>query len=244
MSARFQLDVGDCVDWLRGIADESVHLVVTDPAYESLEKHRAKGTTTRLAQSDGSSNEWFPIFPNERFAELLAELYRVLVANAHVYLICDDETSDVLKPLCVAAGFTWWKRLVWVKTDAAGNPRMGMGYHYRASHEFVCFIEKGKRRLASLSVLDTLFAPVVVGAYPTEKPLKLLRTLVEQSSSPGELVIDPFTGSGSAGEASLDLGRDFAGVDVKPETPALSRLSRCGERATVLRPRAQGRLFG
>jgi site-specific DNA-methyltransferase (adenine-specific) len=62
--SRFSLHHGDCVDWLRSLDDESVALCVTDPAYESLEKHRAKGTTTRLKVSDASSNEWFAIFKN------------------------------------------------------------------------------------------------------------------------------------------------------------------------------------
>jgi hypothetical protein len=50
--------------------------------------------------------------------------------------------------------------------------------------------------------------------YPTEKPVGLLTTLIEQSSSPGELVIDTFSGSGSCGEAALRAGRLYAGADV------------------------------
>lgn len=240
----FQLDTGDCVEWLRGIDDASVHLAITDPAYESLEKHRAHGTTTRLSVSDGSSNEWFPIFRNDRFPELLAEVYRVLVDDAHLYVMCDAETSHVIRPMAQACGFTWWNDLVWAKGKSLDELRIGMGYHYRRAHELVCFFEKGKRRLADLGIADVLPVPPVRGAYPTEKPVELLRTLIEQSSSPAELVIDPFTGSGSTGHAALELGRNFAGVDVKAETPALARLASLGDRASVLRPRSQGRLFG
>ena len=45
MTPSHSLHQGDCIEWLRGLPDESVDLIVTDPAYESLEKHRAKGTT-------------------------------------------------------------------------------------------------------------------------------------------------------------------------------------------------------
>ena len=64
----FELSQQDAVAFLRGLPAESVDLLATDPAYESLEKHRAVGTTTRLKVSAGSSNTWFSIFPNVRFA--------------------------------------------------------------------------------------------------------------------------------------------------------------------------------
>ena len=57
-----QLFKQDAVEWLSTLPDGSVDLLITDPPYESLEKHRAVGTTTRLKKSKGSSNQWFSIF--------------------------------------------------------------------------------------------------------------------------------------------------------------------------------------
>src|SRR5690606_7271265 len=59
----FQLSQGDAVAWLRARPAESIDLLITDPPYESLEKHRAIGTTPRLKHSKASSNDWFSIFP-------------------------------------------------------------------------------------------------------------------------------------------------------------------------------------
>ena len=101
---RFQLTRSDAVDWLRSLPNESIDQVVTDPPYESLEKHRAIGTTTRLKHSKASSNDWFSIFPNARFPELFEQVYRVLKKNTHFYLYCDPETMFVAKPLGEAAG--------------------------------------------------------------------------------------------------------------------------------------------
>jgi site-specific DNA-methyltransferase (adenine-specific) len=250
---KFSLAHADCVDWLRSLPSESVDLCVTDPAYESLEKHRAKGTTTRLSHSKSSSNDWFAIFRNERFPELLSELYRVLKDDSHLYVICDQETAfDVVKPMARGVGFTWWKALVWLKTKKdSDDPSAGMGYHYRASFEHVCFLEKGKRKLNDLGICDVLTAPRVRGGYPTEKPVSLLRTLIEQSSSVGDVVIDPFTGSGSCGEAALVTGRSFAGCDVSSDARdrAAERLKSVGGewvRNAVPQPigAAQQSLFG
>jgi DNA modification methylase len=112
---RFQLAHGDAVAWLRTLPAGSVDLVVTDPPYESLEKHRAIGTTTRLKHSKASSNDWFSIFPNARFPELFAEVYRVLKKDTHFYLYCDPETMFVAKPMAEAAGFKFWKPIIWDK---------------------------------------------------------------------------------------------------------------------------------
>jgi site-specific DNA-methyltransferase (adenine-specific) len=193
-----------------------VDCIITDPAYESLEKHRAVGTTTRLTK------EWFDIFPNSRFADFFRSCHRALRKDSHLYFMCDAETMFVAKPIAEAAGFKFHKPIVWDKVS------IGMGYHYRARYEFVLFFEKGKRRLNDLSIPDILTAKRVRGAYPTEKPVELLEVLVRQSTSPGELVVDPFAGSGATGDAAIKNGRDFLGADISDRAVMLAN-QRIGE---------------
>lgn len=357
---KFQLAHGDAVAWLRTLPATSIDLVITDPPYESLEKHRAIGTTTRLKHSKSSSNDWFSIFPNARFPELFAEVYRVLKKDTHFYLFCDPETMFVAKPLAEQAGFKFWKPLIWdkclgpdtlvwtergvvriaeivagdrvaipeggttsvtavrktrapalrltlsdgtrvvasrdhrfmrrdltlveagtlrvddalctrpvreragatVQTHASPRPsamsiaaiddvgvqelvdisvadrdelfvlangvvthncKIGMGYHYRARYECVLFFEKGKRKLNDLGIADIIEAPRVFNGYPAEKPVAVSEVLVAQSSEPGQLVIDPFTGSGSVGVAAVRAGRDFLGNDLCGEAVDIAR---------------------
>jgi site-specific DNA-methyltransferase (adenine-specific) len=213
---RYSLIRMDAVEWLRTLPDASVDLVVTDPPYESLEKHRAVGTTTRLSHSKGSSNDWFTVFPNARFPELFAEVHRVLKKNAHFYLYCDQETAFVAKPAGEAAGFKFWKPLVWDKCA------IGMGYHYRSRYELILFFEKGKRKLSDLGVADLIREKRIHRGYPTEKPVAVSRVLIEQSSLPGELVIDPFMGTASAGVAAVLGGRAFYGADISEKAIAIA----------------------
>lgn len=203
----FQLGMVDAVEWLRGLPDESVDLIVTDVAYESLEKHRAVGTTTRLKR-------WFKIFPNARFGELFAEMYRVMKRDTHLYFMCDSETMFVAKPIGEEHGFRFWKPIVWDKVY------MGGGYHYRAQTEFVLFFEKGKRALNSKSITDIIRIKSKrdKGRYPTQKPEELMEVLIGQSTSPGDLVIDPFMGSGSVGAAAMSKQRCFAGNDISQDS--------------------------
>lgn len=223
MTAKYRIDVADCTDWLAGLDDGSADLIIADPAYESLEKHRKVGTTTRL------TGEWFDIFGNERFPAFLEQCYRVLKKNSHLYLFCDAETMFVAKPAGEEAGFKFWKPIIWDKV------KIGMGYHYRARCERILFFEKGKRKLNDLGVPDVLQFERIRGGYPTEKPADLLRLLVTQSTEPGDLVINPFCGSGSSGEAALLEGRDFRACDLKPSavSRARERLSAFGTDLTV-----------
>src|SRR6478672_5846705 len=212
----FELFVQDAVSWLTSQPSASVDLVITDPAYESLEKHRAIGTTTRLKHSKASSNDWFKIFPNARFGELFRELYRVLRKDTHFYLLCDAETMFVVKPEAEQAGFRFWKPLVWDKCT------IGMGYHYRARYEFILFFEKGKRRLNDLGIADIITVPRIRGGYPAEKPVEIADVLIRQSSNAGDVVCDPFMGSGSVGVAALRAGRRFTGTDLNPQAVRLT----------------------
>lgn len=213
----FALKKIDAVGFLKSLPDECIDLVITDPPYESLEKHRRVGTTTRLKVSKASSNPWFGIFANDRFEELFREVYRVLRRDRHFYLFCDPETMFVAKPVAESCGFKFWKPLVWDKVT------IGMGYHYRCRYEFVLFFEKGKRNLQDRGVPDVLQVKMVKNGYPAEKPVDLLRILVRQSTTKGELVCDPFFGSGSGGLAAIEEGCNFVGADISPDALKAAR---------------------
>jgi site-specific DNA-methyltransferase (adenine-specific) len=220
----FALYSQDAVEWMDSLPAESANLLFADPAYETLERHRAVGTTTRLKR------EWFEIFPNSRFPAFFKSAYRVLAKNAHAYVMCDQETAFYIRPIGEAAGFRFWKPVIWHKTGG-----LGMGYHWRASYEMILFFEKGKRRLNDLGQPDLIPYPKVRNAYPTEKPVGLIEKFISNSSLPGEVVIDPFVGSGATGEAACKLGRVFMGSDISTKAVEISR-ARLSAIATEVTP--------
>ena len=216
-----QIQCRDAFAWLGDFAPGSVDLFITEPPYASLEKHRDHGTTTRLVE------QWFDTIPNESFGELFALMAAALKPDRHLYMFCDDETSDIAVAAGKRAGLTYWKRIVWDKG------RLGMGYHYRNQHEFICFFEKGKRNLNGVGRLCSILPfrlRVQRGQqpYPTQKPTELIELLIGASSEPGELVADPFCGSGTVAVAAVKLGRDYFVCDNSPKAVELTdaRLSR------------------
>lgn len=223
---RHEIQLTDALKGLQSLADKSVDLIITDPAYSSLEKHRAVGTTTRL-------KKWFDTVPNDFFPEFFQECYRVLKSGTDLYVMCNDDFQEIIKPLIREAGFEKRLTLVWEKVGkevditcphcggaagqhfSQGTP--GMSYPFRSGCEYIAHGRKGKRPAPeNKSIRNVIKAPWLKGKkfWPTEKPVSLFLPLLEQSSSPGQLVVDPFAGSGSVGEACYQMGRDFLGFDV------------------------------
>src|SRR5438552_12365176 len=227
--------VSDAFELLDTLPDDSVDLVVTDPPYESLQLHRSRGTTTRL------TTNWFATVANARLPELVAAVYRVLRRDRHFYLFCDEVTADVIKQQqgvggerlpngarrC-ESGFVYWKEILWAKTTLDGaRIRGGTGYHYRAASERILFFEKGKRALNDLGIPDVLMAPRAGVPGPAVKPGAVVRALIAQSTAPGELVLDPFCGSGVAGVEARALDRRFllGDIDLASLDPSLASLA-------------------
>lgn len=101
---------GDCLEELRKLPNESIDLVVTDPAYESMMRWAGVGTTARMGMgktgsgSDDLENKWFEVFPNENLPELIYEIHRVLKQNRIAYIMCDWETLKLLHALAITSG--------------------------------------------------------------------------------------------------------------------------------------------
>jgi len=219
------LHLGDALCWLRSLAAGSVDCVITDPPYDSMEKYRSSSasprSTCRLAKSRQSSSEWFGTVDASYLGECLVEFGRILKPGRHCYVFTNHETLFDLRAQWPGS-LQWHKPLVWDKRS------IGMGYHYRAQYELIVFGSAGRgtsQRLRDLGTPDVLsFRALRAGRgpayYPTEKPVELLSVLVSQSCVPGELVIDPFFGSGSTAMAAELHGCAFAGCDVAPAAHA------------------------
>src|SRR5205814_5065695 len=98
---------------------------------------------------------------------------------------------------------------------------------YRAANERILFFEKGKRALNDLGIPDVLMAPRPGVPGPAVKPGAVVRTLIAQSTQAGELVVDPFCGSGVAGVEARGLQRRFllGDIDLAYLDPSLAEFA-------------------
>ena len=185
----------DARELLASLPDESADLIVTDPPYV-------------FDRGDTHFREWFADLPDEVWPGILVELYRVLHEDAHAYIFCDWRTHRIFEDAAEGGGFRVGRPIVWDK----GSP--ALGGTWRSQYELILFLEKGNRPGNFKNRGNVLRAPRVARGYPTEKPVRILRSLISQSSLPGELVLDCFCGSGSTGRAARELGRRAVLCDV------------------------------
>jgi site-specific DNA-methyltransferase (adenine-specific) len=201
---------GDCCAILRQLPDNSVDVLLTDPPYGM--QYRAKKWGKPM-QGDGDLS-WFPPF--------IQEAYRLLKPNTHAYLFCNEYGLATFRSEMAAAGFKVKRLLVWVKDQhTAGD----LGGDYANRTEYLLFGHKGRRKLNGHRDTNVLFFKRAGRKrdHPTEKPEDILRYLIQKSSAPGELVLDPFAGSGSTCKAAKDLGRRFLGIEIDPRYAEIAR---------------------
>lgn len=205
----------DALDLLKEIDSNSIDLIVTDPPYRVGPRGNAGGSGGMFQKKVNMNGKVFTHNDIE-FKEYLPEFYRILKDGTHLYLMVNH--FNLIEALNVATqcGFHFTKSLIWDK----GNKIMGQ--FYMSQFEYILFFRKGKgKKINNCGTSDIIAVPNkktkdVDGSnlHDTEKPVELLEILIGNSTQPGELVLDPFMGIGSAGIASKNLERDFIGCEL------------------------------
>ena len=200
--------LGDCRGVLPMLGKETVSLLVTDPPYGANWQSQQRAVTFAKIVGDKDS-AWVP--------SALSMAGLVLRRNRHAYLFGDFPLEEF--PLRFRAPLVWDKML-----HGSGD----LSSCWAPGHEPIMFcvrapdrakanMEGGKvpARLRAASVLH-FKRPNANGVkrHPTEKPVALLRRLIESSSFPDEIVLDPFVGSGSTLVAAIAEGRGGIGIEI------------------------------
>lgn len=201
--------LGDFLPFLRDIPGGVADLFIADPPYDSLEKHRAHGTTTRL------TGGWFETISPFLYGEMILEAGRILKDNSHAYFFASEEILSTVADMAFRLSrFKRWRPLIWDKQT------MGMGYPFRRSYEIVLWAEMGSKKGCPTNITDVLSERKLFGQglYPTQKPIPLVDKFFEMSGHPGGIVVDPFAGSGVVAESAANAGMNYLGGDISPQS--------------------------
>lgn len=206
------LVLGDCIQALEGV---TVDHVISDPPYED-ELHKAMG---RIRRNDGQE-----MTQDLGFAGVNADRANISEACVQasagwVILFTLAEGVRAWRDELQTSGAKWDTTCFWVKPDA--SPRFNGQGPARGAECFVtCWAGKGYRRWNSggkRGVYTHCVNTGRQGEHPTEKPVPLMSEIVSDFTRPGELVCDPFMGSGTTGVACASLGRQFLGIEQNPQ---------------------------
>ncbi|MDE2992612.1 MAG: DNA methyltransferase, partial [Chloroflexota bacterium] len=156
----------DCLDFLGSLADASVDIIVTDPAYSGMNRHLQLGHGRIVghygSKSDPAEQKWFQEFHDDpaTYRHFLVECKRVLRNNRHLYIMFDSYSLLTLGPI-VREVFDVKNLITWDKIA------IGMGHYFRRRHEYVLFATKGQRKLSRRDIPDVWrFRRIHRAAYP------------------------------------------------------------------------------
>jgi site-specific DNA-methyltransferase (adenine-specific) len=235
---------GDCLDILPTLPAESVDLVFADPPYNlQLRQELWRPDHSRV---DGLDDDW------DRFADFaaydaftrawLSACRRVLKPTGTLWVI--GSYHNIYRVGSILQDLDYWilNDLVWIKTNPMPNFR---GVRFTNAHETLLWAQKARGRPYTfnyqamkalnedLQMRSDWYLPLCTGkermkengdkAHATQKPEALLYRVLLASTNPGDVVLDPFFGTGTTGAAAARLGRNWIGIERDLHYVELSR---------------------
>lgn len=210
-----QIFNGDCLDLMKSIPDRSIDLIVTDPPYR-LTQRGSSGTMSGYWATDAARKGTVFEHNDIDISDYLPEFYRVLKDDAHCYIMCNNLNMPHFFEVIGKSEFHFIKLLVWDKQTKI------CGKYYMGQIEFIFFLRKGKDKpINDCGTSDLLSYPNkkeknIDGSniHDSQKPIGLMQTLIRNSSNEGDIVLEPFCGSGTTCIAALRENRKYIGIEL------------------------------
>ena len=214
----WEMHLGDSRQKLKLIPDHSIDMICTDPPYNLGKYSTGNIKLDWRADFNNDLAEW----DNEELApeEWRDEFLRVLKPTGNIFIFTSynllGKWHEVFDPV-----FDTFQFMVWHKTNPA--PKFRKAGFLNSCELIICLWNKGHTwNFGKQSEMHNFIeTPICMGnerlkspKHPTQKPLKVMRRLIELASNPGDLVLDPFAGVGSTGVACLQLERTFIGIEL------------------------------
>lgn len=195
----------DCVELMKKMPEESVDLVITDPPY--LVNYRSRDG--RTVPNDNNNRWLMPAY---------AQIYRLLKRDSFCISFYGWSKADKFFQAWKSAGFRPVGHLVWVKNYYSQERFV------RYCHKLAYLLAKGDPPLPKIALRDVLDWRCTNNAlHPTQKPLMAILPLILAYSETGDIVLDPFAGSGTTAAATQDLGRKYIGIEINQRYCDLAR---------------------
>lgn len=208
------LRMGDALEILKTIPNESIDCVVTDPPYKIITGGDSNGKNSIRPKGILKGNrELMRTVP--KFSEWLPELFRVLKDGTQNYIMVNSSNLLKMANEIEKAGFKIQNFLVWQKNNCTPSQ------FYMKNCEYTIFFRKGKSKYINdiggsktVHSFDNIIGNKV---HPTEKPIDLMEFYINNSTNENEIVLDPFMGSGTTGVACKNLNRQFIGIEMQED---------------------------
>jgi site-specific DNA-methyltransferase (adenine-specific) len=229
----FKIIRGDTIDHMLTMPKGSVDILCTDPLYgiqadklmQSIAGKTGGAFSTSGYKIDDSTDKAML-----SYKILARESFRFTTEAAHGYVFVGPEYFWILRDVFISEGWrVHVKPLIWIKREVG---QCNVPHAWPSScYEMLMYIRKDNSRLMQEGKPDWLECPPVVPSqrrHPYEKPVALLKALLERVAVQGQLVYDPYLGSGSTLEAATQIGLRSIGIEISSEAyaNALERMAK------------------
>jgi site-specific DNA-methyltransferase (adenine-specific) len=186
-------------------------LIVSDPPYLLTSGGMTEGGMHERFGGGGTYDNSGNFFQGEcpDWSEFMPLMFDCLVDNAQCYTMSDSKNVQAMLNAGEEAGFSFHNLLCWRKGTYTANRWYMKGVEFTALH----FKGKAFQINACGSKQDVYVPQIDESEHPTEKPVLLMKMYIENSSQPGQVVFDPFMGTGTTGVAAINSGRKFVGIE-------------------------------
>lgn len=212
----------NCMEALKHIV-QADH-VITDPPYEAEAHTKARRLLGKMDKRVGQNRrvDHLPIDFDQMGEELRAGVAGEIRRISRGWSLVFCQVEGVHKWLQVMEGAKYKRTGIWVKPDGAPQftgDRPGMGYESIVMH----WHGEGRSRWNGGGKHGVFVCPKsdagyghggLLNEHPTKKPIRLMKQLVDMFSQPGQVILDPFMGSGTTGVACVQTGRKFIGIEM------------------------------
>ena len=214
---------GDCLDLVGGEPDGSIDLVLTDPPYMINTKSTGGGKIDPWADYCNASF-WY--------AEWMKQARRVLRSTGSLWSFLNWRSFVTFQRAAASIRWPIESVLVWDKCWIGPGGKKGL----RPSYELIALWAMPDFAIEDRSLPDIQrfkWSNVKPHGHPAEKPVDLMRWVIEHATHEGDTVLDLFMGSGTTGEAAVLTGRNFIGMEMNEEyfDLACGRIQEASDRA-------------
>ena len=227
---RWELHQGDCREILRGLAPASCALLLTDVPYGVSNENEREIDLVGRKGMKRNFGSWDLARDLEAIRALIRDAVQTSSAVVHPQGAAYVWTSNVVLGTvndAIAEAFrpAQTGTLIWGKTNPAPSVRKSS---WTRASELCEWGSRPKHRFSFPGHRDSFSwftGPTVHSAHrthPTEKPVWLWQRIISATTKPGDVVLDPFAGTGSSGEAALRLGRRWIGIELDPKYAAIA----------------------
>ena len=217
--------LGDCYEVLQKIDKNSIDLILTDPPYNiSRPSNFTKNSDNKKFNNISIDfGDWDQEEIN--LDSLFFEFKRILKTGGTIIIFYDVWKSNNIKNIAEKYGFKQPRVCQWVKTNPV--PINSKKNYLSNAIEFFFTFVKGKNATFNSSYDKGIYNfPLCHGkertTHPTQKPLSLMKVLIEKHSKEGDVILDPFGGSGTTAIASIETGRNYYIIERSEEYYNLS----------------------